>query len=102
MDLVLGRLPAQTPDEWDVEIVERNGIGHPDTISDALPERLSVALSRLYLERFGAILHHNVDKALLRAGVSRPAFGGAENPFQTDHLEHRLPGWFLDTSTAGE
>jgi S-adenosylmethionine synthetase len=76
MDLVLGRLAAQTADEWDVEIVERKGIGHPDTIADALAERLSVALSRLYLERFGAILHHNVDKALTgyssgrrRAGV---------------------------------
>ncbi|HYL25641.1 MAG TPA: methionine adenosyltransferase, partial [Burkholderiales bacterium] len=35
-------------------------------------------LSRFYLERFGAILHHNVDKALLIAGAARPAFGGGE------------------------
>jgi S-adenosylmethionine synthetase len=78
MTLVLGRLPAKAPDEWEVEIVERKGIGHPDTISDALAERLSAALSRLYLDRFGTILHHNLDKALLRAGVSRPAFGGGD------------------------
>jgi S-adenosylmethionine synthetase len=61
-----------------VEVVERKGLGHPDTICDALAERLSLALSRFYLERFGAIHHHNVDKALLWSGVTRPRFGGGE------------------------
>jgi S-adenosylmethionine synthetase len=61
-----------------VEIVERKGIGHPDTICDALAEELSRALSRFYLERFGLVLHHNVDKALLWGGSSRPRFGGGE------------------------
>ena len=59
-----------------VEAVERKGIGHPDTVCDALVEELSRALSRFYLERFGRILHHNVDKGLLFAGASRPGFGG--------------------------
>ncbi len=59
-----------------VEIVERKGIGHPDTMCDALAEELSLALCRYYLQHFDLILHHNVDKALLRAGSSRPAFGG--------------------------
>ena len=58
------------------EIVERKGRGHPDTICDFLAESVSLALSRAYLERFGAILHHNVDKVLLRGGASAPAFGG--------------------------
>lgn len=61
-----------------VEIVERKGIGHPDTICDALAEHLSVVLSRFYLDRFGTILHHNVDKALLCGGSAHPAFGGGE------------------------
>jgi S-adenosylmethionine synthetase len=61
-----------------VEIVERKGIGHPDTICDALAEEVSRALSRHYLERFGRVLHHNVDKALLCGGTSRPRFGGGE------------------------
>jgi S-adenosylmethionine synthetase len=61
-----------------LEIVERKGLGHPDTICDMLSERLSVALSRRYLERFGHILHHNVDKALLTAGRAAAAFGGGE------------------------
>jgi S-adenosylmethionine synthetase len=59
-----------------VEVVERKGAGHPDTICDALAEQLSRDLSAAYRARFGAILHHNVDKALLSAGRSAPAFGG--------------------------
>jgi len=59
-----------------VEMVERKGLGHPDTICDMLSEKFSVALSGYYLERFGLVLHHNVDKALLSAGRSEPAFGG--------------------------
>ncbi len=61
-----------------VEMVERKGIGHPDTICDALAESLSQALSRYYLEHFDVVLHHNVDKALLWGGSARPAFGGGE------------------------
>ena len=59
-----------------VEVVERKGIGHPDTLCDALAEELSRSLSRFYLERFGFVLHHNVDKGLLFGGAARPAFGG--------------------------
>lgn len=61
-----------------LEIVERKGLGHPDTICDALAETLSRGLSRFYLERFGVLLHHNVDKALLCGGAARPAFGGGQ------------------------
>ena len=66
--------PLQTSDE--VEIVERKGIGHPDTICDALAETLSRNLCREYQSRFGHVLHHNVDKALLCGGRAEPAFGG--------------------------
>jgi len=61
-----------------VEIVERKGTGHPDTICDNLAEELSVALCKLYLEEFGFVQHHNVDKALLVGGVAEPKFGGGE------------------------
>ena len=67
-----------TPDGRLVEVVERKGIGHPDTICDALAEEVSRALSRTYLERFGRVLHHNVDKALLCGGSAAPRFGGGE------------------------
>lgn len=64
--------------ENSVEIVERKGTGHPDTICDNLAEELSVALCKLYLEEFGYVQHHNVDKALLVGGRAEPRFGGGE------------------------
>lgn len=60
------------------EVVERKGLGHPDTICDALAEEVSIALSKYYLENFGTILHHNVDKGLLIGGEATPEFGGGE------------------------
>ncbi len=39
-----------------LEIVERKGLGHPDTICDALAEELSRNLSNYYLDHFGMIL----------------------------------------------
>jgi S-adenosylmethionine synthetase len=61
-----------------LEVVERKGVGHPDSICDAAAEAFSRRLSRHYFERSGAILHHNVDKALLVAGRTRVDFGGGE------------------------
>jgi S-adenosylmethionine synthetase len=69
-------LQSQVPDAWPLEVVERKGLGHPDTLCDLMAENLGLQLSRFYLERFGAVLHHNVDKALLVGGTARPAFGG--------------------------
>lgn len=59
-----------------VEIVERKGVGHPDYICDAVMESISVALSREYIKEFGEVLHHNIDKGLLVAGVVEKDFGG--------------------------
>lgn len=61
-----------------MEVVEHKGLGHPDTVSDAIAEEVSRALCRYYRQRFGRILHHNVDKILLVGGAARPAFGGGE------------------------
>jgi S-adenosylmethionine synthetase len=59
-----------------LEIVERKGIGHPDSICDAILDRVSVELSREYMKKFGTILHHNADKSLLVAGEVETKFGG--------------------------
>jgi len=61
-----------------VEIVERKGVGHPDTMCDALAEELSRSLCQFYIDNFGLVMHHNVDKALLWGGSSRPKFGGGK------------------------
>jgi S-adenosylmethionine synthetase len=78
MQAQLSLLESPSPATGPFEIAERKGVGHPDTICDALTEELSHALCRFYIERCGLILHHNVDKALLWGGAARPAFGGGE------------------------
>ncbi len=67
-----------SPVEHAVEVVERKGLGHPDTICDGLAEAFSRALCREYRRRFGDIFHHNVDKALLWGGRAIPQMGGGE------------------------
>jgi len=59
-----------------IEIVERKGVGHPDSMCDAIMDQVSVGLSRAYLDKFGTIMHHNADKSLLVAGNVECRFGG--------------------------
>jgi S-adenosylmethionine synthetase len=67
----------RTPlEKQQIEIVERKGVGHPDSMCDAIMDQVSVGLSRAYLEKFGTIMHHNADKSLLVAGNVECRFGG--------------------------
>lgn len=59
-----------------VELVERKGLGHPDSIADGVSESVSRALSRMYLDEYGRILHHNTDETQVVGGASEPKFGG--------------------------
>lgn len=61
-------------DNTDYEIIERKGMGHPDTLADALAEKLSVEYSKYTYKKFGAILHHNFDKLGLLGGASFVTF----------------------------
>ncbi|MEN2984117.1 MAG: methionine adenosyltransferase [Dictyoglomaceae bacterium] len=61
----LNSLPVE---EHGVELVERKGVGHPDSICDAIMDQISVNLSQEYIRIAGNILHHNIDKSLLVAG----------------------------------
>jgi len=65
-------------EDEEVEIVERKGIGHPDSICDGIAEHVSGALARAYLDRVGKVLHYNTDETQLVAGTAAPAFGGGE------------------------
>jgi len=71
----LGQVPLE---QQPMEIVERKGVGHPDSICDAMLNEISVALSKEYLKKFGSIMHHNIDKGLLVAGEVERRFGGGE------------------------
>lgn len=69
----------QTPVErQDVELVERKGIGHPDSLADGIAESVSRALCRAYMEECGGVLHHNTDQGEVVGGETRPAFGGGK------------------------
>jgi S-adenosylmethionine synthetase len=74
---IWGRGPTQTA-RMDFEVVERKGAGHPDSVCDSLADAVSRSLSGYYLQHFGRILHHNVDKILLAGGSSAPKFGGGQ------------------------
>jgi S-adenosylmethionine synthetase len=71
----LNQIPVE---EQPIEICERKGVGHPDSICDSMMENISVALSKEYLKRFGRIMHHNIDKGLLVAGEVEPKLGGGK------------------------
>ncbi len=66
------------PSTFPIEIVERKGVGHPDSLADALANEVSVAFSQHCLKRFGIVLHHNVDKLYIGAGNFRTDFGSCE------------------------
>src|SRR3990172_7329821 len=73
---VLQRAAGPKTSDLEVEIVERKGLGHPDTLCDTIMERVAQALARMYVERTGAVRHFNCDKALLVAGEVNHAGGG--------------------------
>jgi len=67
----------ETPiEEQNVEIVERKGMGHPDSVADGLSESVSRALCKMYIDRYDRILHHNTDETQVVGGQSAPKFGG--------------------------
>lgn len=76
MDIRISRAEGPWPSRRDVEIVERKGLGHPDTICDAVMDRISVRLCAEYLRVLGAVAHHNCDKGTLVAGQADVRFGG--------------------------
>lgn len=51
-----------------VEIVERKGIGHPDSLCDGIAEQISLEYCRWCKKHLGNLLHHNFDKVQLVAG----------------------------------
>jgi S-adenosylmethionine synthetase len=77
-NIIVEELKQAPTQEQRVEIVERKGIGHPDTICDSIMNKISIELSDFYLKKFGEILHHNIDKGLLAAGETEVKFGGGK------------------------
>ncbi|MDR1820769.1 MAG: methionine adenosyltransferase [Methanobrevibacter sp.] len=79
-NIIVDRLNQTPIEELDIEIVERKGIGHPDSISDGIAESVSRALCKEYMDKLGEgkVLHHNTDEVQITAGESNPKFNGGE------------------------
>lgn len=87
-----------------VEVVERKGLGHPDYMCDSIMDFCSVELCREYLDRFGRIYHHNLDKGLLVAGETTTKFGGGtiEKPMKLifgDRATMKIGGESIDINS---
>jgi S-adenosylmethionine synthetase len=76
MQLFIEQLNQKPVCKQKIEIVERKGIGHPDSLIDAICEASSRVLSQYYIDKKGFICHHNLDKGLISSGSSNPVFGG--------------------------
>jgi len=67
----------QTPiEKRHIELVERKGIGHPDSLADGIAESVSRALCHAYARECGGVCHHNTDQGEVVGGETIPAFGG--------------------------
>jgi len=77
-NIVITQATGRYIDDLPVEIVERKGIGHPDSLCDGIAERISREYSKWCLENLGVQLHHNFDKVQLVAGEVDVRFGGGE------------------------
>ena len=75
-NIVVTEATGQFIEDIPVEIVERKGIGHPDSLCDGIAERISVEYSRWCQENLGVLLHHNFDKVQLVAGEVEVGYGG--------------------------
>ena len=78
MEIIIEKTKSAPIQKSAIEIVERKGLGHPDTLCDRAAEELSIAFSQYYLKKFGRVLHHNIDKCLLVGGHSEVCFGGGK------------------------
>lgn len=75
-NIVVTEATGPSVEDNPVEIVERKGIGHPDSLCDGIAERISVEYTRWCQENLGVLLHHNFDKVQLVAGEVEVDYGG--------------------------
>ena len=76
--IIIEELHQKAISEQRTEICERKGLGHPDTICDAVMNEISIRLSKEYMKKFGFVMHHNVDKSMLVAGETEVKFAGGK------------------------
>ena len=65
--------------DFEVEFVERKGIGHPDSLADGIAEAASRQYSLYCLNHFGVVANHWLDKCMLIGGECEVQFGYGKN-----------------------
>ncbi|MGV9721989.1 methionine adenosyltransferase [Nocardia beijingensis] len=78
MKVIISESAIRSTERAPVEVVERKGKGHPDTLSDAFAEAFVTRYVAWASEHIGADLNHWVDKCMLIGGESRNEFGSSE------------------------
>ncbi|MCJ8174440.1 methionine adenosyltransferase [Clostridium botulinum] len=78
MKLYIGSKSDTYIEDLPFELVERKGVGHPDTICDAIAERASQYYSQYFYETYGRVAHHWFDKVMLVGGESNISYGKGE------------------------
>jgi S-adenosylmethionine synthetase len=94
-NIVVTEATGPSIEDLPVEIVERKGIGHPDSLCDGIAERISVEYTRWCQENLDVMLHHNFDKVQLVAGEVELAYGGGElvKPILIQIAGRGVPSW---------
>ncbi len=75
-NIVVEKVIRTPVERQEIEIVERKGLGHPDSLADGIADAVSRALCKYYLDEFGTVLHHNTDQVEIVGGRADPQFGG--------------------------
>ncbi len=94
-NIVVTEATGPSIEDIPVEIVERKGIGHPDSLCDGIAERISVDYTRWCQENLGVMLHHNFDKVQLVAGEVELGYGGGRlvKPILIQIAGRGVPSW---------
>ncbi|MGD2105201.1 MAG: methionine adenosyltransferase [Anaerolineae bacterium] len=94
-NIVVTEATGPSVEDIPVEIVERKGIGHPDSLCDGIAERISVQYTSWCEENLGVMLHHNFDKVQLVAGEVELGYGSGElmKPILIQIAGRGVPSW---------
>lgn len=64
-----------TDNRKNIEMVERKGMGHPDTLCDAIAETVSRLYAQFCMKKYDRVAHHWFDKVMLIGGESVIEYG---------------------------
>lgn len=78
MKILIAKDENSYVEEMDFELVERKGVGHPDTMCDAIAECASRNYTQYCINKFGRPAHHWFDKVMLIGGEANIDYGQGE------------------------